>query len=434
MVEYFLGGICMSAAVITGWENIYQDKTILKKASLYIVLILQAIALAINYKASINFLKFIISITLMVIANKIIFKKTIKDTIISVTSTEIVGIISEIIFGLGILAFSKVSTSERIISTYFGSFATNAIISLFMYIMTVFNMPLIIYRRIIKNTGHLHYKQFFPLTFILILSINILFFSIYNDIPLIILMPLNCTIMAIYGYIMLKITNEQSEKLKTFEKYKKTAESLNEYQDAVNKYRVDRHENKNQLKTIEKLAIRTNNQEILEYVQVLLDKKNQNKPQVKMENIVIPDGWLKTTLYAKMEAMEEKEIKYNLRIDKLVKTTDLIDIDESTMLDICNILNIFIDNAIEATPLTPKSYIKIHFYKEKSQDLNISVMNSCNNIIDIGKIGKMGYSNKGDGRGYGLAFVKETIRGNHRLSNEKIVKVGSFTQILKIKM
>lgn len=434
MIEYSLGALCISTAMLNGWKNTYQEKAHICNAKNIIVFIAFTLSLGINYKWSTDFLKLIISNILMIAGNYFLYKKSMKITILSVFATEIVTIIAETVFAIGILSFSRLTTSEIIMDTYFGTMITNLVISILVIMMTLFNFPRKLYKGLTRRVENINDKQIYMIMSFVIMTINVLFSSIYYQMPLIISMVLNTIIMTIYGYIILKIMNEHNENLKVFEKYKKTAESLNEYQDTVNKYRLDRHENKNQLETIEKLAIRTNNQEILEYVQVLLDKKNKNKPQVKIENIVIPDGWLETTLYTKMETMEEKKIKYNLSIDKLVKTTDLIDIDESTMLDICNILNIFMDNAIEAVADHRKGNIKIRFYKETKDYLNISVINSCKRMIDIGKIGINGYSDKGDGRGYGLACVKETIRHNKRLLNETVVKEESFTQILKIKM
>lgn len=588
MISYYSSAFYMSIAIILGWKDTYEEKINLRSWKFYAIFILLAIGIGVNYKLSSKFIRFIIATILLFFGNLGIFRKSVKQSIISTIIAQGVMFIAEMIFAMYVLTSTTIAKNQ-IPATYFGTFYTNVSITTLMIFMTVLHMPNYFYKRInkqIPNTlswkallsimllilsmnflftgiyfevplpmlmitgtiiiisyGYIiiynqkvqkdklqvdekylktsqrlnecqkiidefhrdnhetttqienmkdmlaiqenNYEKYFeqqlrrkkemgnkisedknqivlsnsPLgvairskckemkdsnikyqfeldkaVSFVIMTINVLFSSIYYQMPLIISMVLNTIIMTIYGYIILKIMNEHNENLKVFEKYKKTAESLNEYQDTVNKYRLDRHENKNQLETIEKLAIRTNNQEILEYVQVLLDKKNKNKPQVKIENIVIPDGWLETTLYTKMETMEEKKIKYNLSIDKLVKTTDLIDIDESTMLDICNILNIFMDNAIEAVADHRKGNIKIRFYKETKDYLNISVINSCKRMIDIGKIGINGYSDKGDGRGYGLACVKETIRHNKRLLNETVVKEESFTQILKIKM
>ena len=64
--------------------------------------------------------------------------------------------------------------------------------------------------------------------------------------------------------------------------------------------------------------------------------------------------------------------------------------------------------------------------------MNIEISNSYNNIIDINKLDKRGYTSKGKQHGYGLSLVKEIINNNSLLSNEKRISKDIFTQVLKI--
>ena len=103
-------------------------------------------------------------------------------------------------------------------------------------------------------------------------------------------------------------------------------------------------------------------------------------------------------------------------------------------IDICRILGIFLDNAIEAAILCEKKFI--HFAMIKTDDDVITVIvNSCtNNIPPIFKLFEKNFSTKGTNRGIGLSNVKEIISSNYKnvLLNTSC-KSGVFKQELIIK-
>lgn len=132
---------------------------------------------------------------------------------------------------------------------------------------------------------------------------------------------------------------------------------------------------------------------------------------------------LKAIISSKIINAQSKNIKVKIEI--------IDDINELSinLIDICRIVGILLDNAIEATELCDNKFINFLIFKdEKSTSLIIN--NSCNESTPpIHKIYQKNFSTKGFNRGIGLKFVKTIIEENYTnvLLNTKI-KDSTFCQ------
>lgn len=83
-------------------------------------------------------------------------------------------------------------------------------------------------------------------------------------------------------------------------------------------------------------------------------------------------------------------------------------------IDICRILGIFLDNAMEASLLCEKKFI--HFAMIKTDnDVIIVILNSCtNDVPPVFKLFEKNFSTKGSNRGIGLSNVKELISSHYK--------------------
>ncbi|MBZ9626029.1 GHKL domain-containing protein [Clostridium sp. FP2] len=125
---------------------------------------------------------------------------------------------------------------------------------------------------------------------------------------------------------------------------------------------------------------------------------------------------LKAIISSKIINAQSKNIKVKIEI--------IDDINELSinLIDICRIVGILLDNAIEATELCDNKFINFLIFKdEKSTSLIIN--NSCNESTpSIHKIYEKNFSTKGFNRGIGLKFVKTIIKEKYTnvLLNTKI--------------
>jgi two-component system sensor histidine kinase AgrC len=218
-----------------------------------------------------------------------------------------------------------------------------------------------------------------------------------------------------------------------YDKYNTTLNSLKEYEDILDKYRISTHENKNQLLTIRNMLPKTN-KKIISYIDKIVENKLKDNDKIIAETTKIPAGGLRGLIYSKILLMEELNIKHELFVSKEVKTVDLINkIDDYTMLDVCKIIGVYLDNSIQAVEKIKLKYISI-IIDINNNFVEISISNNYKGKIELDLLELKGYTSKNGNHGYGLTLAKEIIDKNKKLSNEKFISKNIFTQKLKIKM
>ena len=235
-----------------------------------------------------------------------------------------------------------------------------------------------------------------------------------------------CFILVLYSF------KTQSNYNKVSNKYDIAIKSLNNYEDMMNKYQIDNHENKNIIKAIGLMAINNKDNEISKYVEAIVKEKYEINDKLLIQMSKIPSGGLRASIYSEILKIESCKIKYELNIDQQLKMIDLIELDHEIIIDICKIIGVIIDNAIEELNELKEKYMNISLYLENNF-LNIKVSNNYESRIEIDKIFNEGYTTKGNSHGYGLALVKKIIESNSRLSVTTELSKEVFSQIISIK-
>lgn len=340
--------------------------------------------------------------------------------------------VSEMVFVVVTCQIFKMNNTG-IIDTQFGEFFSNTIISIL--ILLIAKIPIIknIYKRLVKITENISNKQIIITSFILIIIANLLTMLLYYKIEFKYLLIFNtvltifCLVIVIYSF------KTKNNYIKVYDKYNTTLNSLKEYEDILDRYRISNHENKNQLLTIRNMLPKTNKKAIT-YIDTIVENKLKDSDKVMFEVSRIPAGGLRGLVYSKVLTMKELKVEYELEISKDIKTVDLINnIDDSMMLDICKVIGVYIDNAVQEVENLKEKYINIEMYLD-NKDLIISISNNYGGRIELDKLENSGYTTKEKGHGYGLTLVKEIIDNNKKLSNQKMITKETFTQMLKIKM
>ncbi|WP_261828817.1 GHKL domain-containing protein [Inconstantimicrobium mannanitabidum] len=137
---------------------------------------------------------------------------------------------------------------------------------------------------------------------------------------------------------------------------------------------------------------------------------------------------LKALVSSKLIYAQSKGIETKI---ELIENIEKINIKT---IDICRIIGILLDNAIEASLLCEKKLV--HFAIVKNNNMTIFIINnSCiNNIPPIYKLYEDNYSTKGKNHGIGLKTIRNIINNdyNNILLNTKL-EDGLFKQELIIK-
>ena len=207
-----------------------------------------------------------------------------------------------------------------------------------------------------------------------------------------ILIGINCYF---YVYLYKTLNEKKKSEIKT---------SFNPLiNDLMGKLKANEHEYKNHLNTIWSIAQVTNQEEIKEklqeYISNIVDDTEEFSMLLNVENTII-----KAVLYNKGQRAEKLGVKYTYNVKSNLKNISL-DNSELTVI-LSNLLN----NAIEATSMIKKKELEV-FIDEDNKYYSINVKNRTEGakLSDLSNIFKMGYSTKGEGRGYGLYNVKNIV-------------------------
>ncbi|WP_133016489.1 sensor histidine kinase [Clostridium cuniculi] len=185
--------------------------------------------------------------------------------------------------------------------------------------------------------------------------------------------------------------------------------------DLMGKLRANEHEYKNHLNTIWSIVQISKPEEVRdkvkEYIGNLVENNEGFSKLLDVENTIV-----KAVLYNKAQRAEKLGITYKYRVTSNLKNISL-DNSELTVI-LSNLLN----NAIEATSMIKNKEMEVDISEDEKYYI-ISVINYTENMKNenLYNIFKMGYTTKGEGRGYGLYNIKEIVekhKGKIKISLE----------------
>ena len=360
--------------------------------------------------------------------------KNVKQSLLLVICSQLTIWVSENSFMILVLLFrlQNISNITSIPSIYL---LLNIYIVLISFIILKFKIPQKLYKILVNSTKSIKNNETVISSIMIIAIIVISMIENYMNLPNSIIILTNVTMAVIFITIVITSSKNKANYNKISKKYQTSISSLIEYEVMIDKFGVYTHENKNEINTIRNM-IKDNidKDEIIKHIDVLLKNKIKDNAKIMQKTSKIPSGGLRATIYSKLCLMDKLKIKYILNISREVKTTDLINLDEDLTLKICNILGVFLDNAIEAVRELKKKEISIEMYIIDKW-LCIDVTNNFKGNLDLSKISEVKYTTKGKGHGYGLSLVQEILNEEpKKLKNEKSINRDTFTQTLKIKM
>ncbi len=379
-------------------------------------------------------LKMIVAFFTLIFICYTFITKQLKQSIILVMISQLIIWLAECSFMIIVLLLN-LKNIENITTSSNVFLLLNLYITIISFILLKLKLPQKFYKILINSTKSIKNNATFISSFIVISITIISSAESYMKLPTTAILITNVVMAVIFITIVITSSKIKANYNKISKKYQTSIYSLKEYEVMIDKFGVYTHENKNEINTIRNM-IKDNidKDEIIKHIDVLLKNKIKDNAKIMQKTSKIPSGGLRATIYSKLCLMDKLKIKYILNISREVKTTDLINLDEDLTLKICNILGVFLDNAIEAVKELKKKEISIEMYIIDKW-LCIDVTNNFKGNLDLSKISEVKYTTKGKGHGYGLSLVQEILNEEpKKLKNEKSINRDTFTQTLKIKM
>ncbi len=382
---------------------------------------LMIIYLTLSYNSTMLFLRYLSFIFVLTIIFFLILKNNTKEIFVASFLTFILIIISEFIFTAIIIGILKLK-----IETFFGMIISNFSIGIIMVVLTSIK-PILKLFHIISNKL-VSSSRYYVISIIIAvaLSASIIVYINYFDISAALRFVLSIIAVMVYTFITTTLFIEKNQNDKMQYEYESALNNLKEYERILDIQKVSNHENKNQLLVI-KSMISKRNKKAIEYIDsVLLEKKEDDEDFLYKTN-TIPSGGLRGLIYYKLLLMKEKDINIDLSIPLNIRKVDLEKFGVNFNRDLCKILGVILDNAIQAVSELNEKNIEINFIFN-DEKLIISVSNNYEGSIDLSMVDKMKYTTKGSGHGYGLTLLKQLVDKNDLITNERYICGKSFVQ------
>lgn len=348
-----------------------------------------------------------------------LFKRIIYAILISVISQIIVAL-SDSIIGLIVMVFFKISYSEMTTNKIVYLLVAIGILLLGFIISKIINIC-------IKRSNYINFFKInsknlmilltcLTMTLISLYSFSIVFKYMFKNHDKSVV-AINFFITLIFFILLIIITYLNNHNyIQSLEKKYKDEEltNLNEYTTMIenksNDLRKFKHDYANIIKVIEYYIELGDMNKLKDfYEKELLPESekiiNKDISIIGLENIKINP--IKVFISSKINIAEKRGIKVHVEVEDEITEISI------GIIDLCRIIGIFFDNAIDAVELCEDKFIEFAVIKDDDNIIFV-ISNSCaENTPSVHKIYKKDFSIKGANRGIGLKSVKDIIHTSY---------------------
>lgn len=421
----------LCCAQVYAWSKFHNDKINFNNIWLYISLIIMLIIGMFNYYFVNVIFRMIVVMLLFCICNFLIFRRRINEVFVSTIYGQFLLTLADVICALFVMILFGVnssSISDNLLMTALG----NLLISCLFVFISSLSFIRKFYSKLVNLTDKIKIRSLFAFCLLVIISINYIMVSAFYEIGSILVIIINSILMIIYSFIVYRSIDEKNNALIIKSENKYLMKSLGEYEDMVDRQRVDNHENKNQLLVIKNM-IKKNDKDVVDYIDTIVKDRKEDDEALYTRVKTIPTGGLQGIIYQKMLQMKDEKISFSLDVSRDVRKINLDGFSMDDNYKLCKIIGVFLDNAIEESLNIEDNCIMISLYSENGM-LVIDIANKFSGSLDIDKIDYKGFTTKGHGHGYGLSLVKKILSETDVFTNERSIYKDVFKQTIKIKI
>lgn len=388
-----------------------------------ICLILSSLLLLLNNTYNIIISRVLVTLLILIITYKIIFKFDIRNTIIYSLISYSILVFFDFVFSF-VFYFLNAITVPDLSKNYLivGGF------TLLVTFITIMICKTKFVGKMVSVIMDLSMKSYFNI----IITILTIFFMIILSTKLSIeynlqkyFFDLLLLILFLFLFFFAFIKNYHMEKEK---KEKETLQDfITKYEKIIDENRINKHEMLNNLIILKSFDDK-NTKEYNDLLDELIVTYGNNTDKCVKNMSKLPSG-LKGILYYKMDNMKKKNIKLEVSISKRMSSLiDKLPINEFVILS--KILGIVMDNACEAAIKSKDKFVFIEIYEiDGVVIININNSYDTRNKFDINNIKRKDFSTKGEGRGLGLYLANRLLKKSKCISMEQSISETFNTKI-----
>ena len=424
--EAFLSSWLLCFSIVYMWNYLTKRSFQLTNYKLYALTTLLYLAGIVGNNMVVIYLKFLLITTLFAVIYKLFYKSNVQESIITVIFVQLVITISEFI-GVFVIGVIFQYDLEKFMNEIFGAAFFNIITIILSILIVKIPIVLKIYNYILDFTKHIKRYQTVLITLILAITISILMSINYFNLDYITTLIINFTFLLIYTGICIAIMKEKNTSEIYRIGYEEQQKALQDNVLLLDQECMKNHENVNQLYTIEGLARNNDTKGILEYIGVVIKEKKQEDNTLTRRIKRIPLATIQGLIYPKLGIMKDNDIDFQVVLARNIKEFDFTKVDMKTNMELCKILGVLIDNAIDEVTKLEDQKIKLELFC-KNGDLHIDVSNNYGKLLD--NMDEVGVTSKEGLHGYGLGIIAQITKQNPKLQNQKKINANRFHQIV----
>ena len=426
--ETILSICILSVIIIYEWHKLQGTKVNWRSYKIYLIYIIFIILSFLGSSLTNAYIRMPILLVIWTILYVFLFNVSIREALVSVIEVQIITLILEVICMIFLMGVLQIDI-QVLQSNLFLKLLPNLGMGVLTYIVFLFKFPIYIRENIIKFIKHLNSRYVALYLILLMICINVMMAVIYYENTTIIIIIMECIILSIYTVISILMLKEKNTSEIYRIGYEEKQKALQDNVLLLDQECMKNHENVNQLYTIEGLARNNDTKGILEYIGVVIKEKKQEDNTLTRRIKRIPLATIQGLIYPKLGIMKDNDIDFQVVLARNIKEFDFTKIDMKTNMELCKILGVLIDNAIDEVTKLEDRKIKLELFC-KNGDLHIDVSNNYGKLLD--NMDEVGVTSKEGLHGYGLGIIAQITKQNPKLQNQKKINANRFHQIVVV--
>lgn len=420
----FIIGLIISLAIFLIVRNLVNNNYKILDLKTLIALIIVALPVPLFYDTEYNSITTILTFFLGIIVYKKLFNIRLSTSILAMSIAMILTALADFI----VLPISIAVGYESTRDIWYISIIGNILVSIFSVLLSKIKILKTAFQKFCLKIDS---NSLVSVIFFAIVSFWILIILFYNlsvnltSIPTYAITSIIIVMLLVLYYLYVKECNNYislNQEYNTIFKYIQT------FEDWIDNEQMYRHELKNNLSIIRSM---TKNKKIISKIDEMLKFSiilDENDIECLKD---IPKGGLKGLIYYKIALAKNNNINLTIEISPKVTKT-LKKITDKDLKQICIVLGIYIDNAMEAAIKSKKKNVTLEIYESNNQ-LTFVISNTYEELVSINKMNFDGYTTKGEGHGRGLYYVNKLLAKSKNLYSEQMFLNNYFIQKLFIK-